>query len=354
MKDLTVLMSACGSPSIPGMIDCLKNNHEREIRVVGIDMYDEPTVRFLVDVFYKVPKVSDAEYCDKVLEICKKEKVDIYFPNISAEVDVISRRIEEFREIGVRVSVSDAESVKIANDKLKMYEYLQKNGIETPKFYRVHSIEDFVEGCNVLGYPEKAVCLKIIDGSGSRGVRIIDAKKSRYHIFTQEKPNSFFTSYDDMISILKEADVWHEMLLVEYMPGNEYTVDALADNGETVYMVGRENVVSLMSIAQESVVHYDKDAYDLCRKIIKLLNIDGNIGFDFMRDSDGTPRVMDINPRITATVSVIAASGVNLLYMRVKQLLHEDLPELKVNYGVRLKRRYHELYCDKDGKQIKI
>ena len=39
------------------------------------------------------------------------------------------------------------------------------------------------------------------DGSGSRGIRLIDPKKSRFDIFIGEKPNSFFTTYDDMISM---------------------------------------------------------------------------------------------------------------------------------------------------------
>lgn len=53
MKDLTVLISASGSPSIPGIIACFKNNGERKIRVVGVDMSDEPSARYMVDAFIK-------------------------------------------------------------------------------------------------------------------------------------------------------------------------------------------------------------------------------------------------------------------------------------------------------------
>lgn len=203
-----------------------------------------------------------------------------------------------------------------------------------------------------MGYPDEAVCLKIVSGSGSRGVRIIDSNKSRYQIFAHEKPNSFFTSYEDMLSVMREVDVLDEMMLVEYMPGSEYTVDLLADNGEVLYQVGRENTVSLMSIAQESVLVPNKHAYEVTKSIVRLLKMDGNIGFDFMKNGEGLPVLMDINPRITATVSVIAAGGVNLPYLRIKQLLGEKLPELTVNYGVRLKRRYHEMFTDKDGNKV--
>lgn len=354
MRDLTVLLSASGSPSMPGIIDCFKKNGERNIRVVGMDMADEPSAKYLVDAFYVVPAATASDYCDIVLDICKREKVDIYFPNISAEVTAVSKRKEDFLSMGTIISTSNEEAVVIANNKLSLYKYLDEKGISVPKYYGVHSLEDFYKGCEYLGYPEIPVCIKIVDGSGSRGVRIIDASRNRYQIFVNEKPNSFFVAYEDMVSILKEADEFHEMLLVEYLPGNEYTVDLLADHGKIEYMVGRENVVSLMSIAQDSIVKEDKDAYEMSAIVIDALKLDGNIGFDFMRDANGHAVLMDLNPRITATVSVIAAAGVNLPYLRVKQLLGEDLPSILPEYGTRLRRRYGEIYTDSNGNRVEI
>ncbi len=353
MRDITVLLSACGSPTMPGQLRCFRENGERNIRIVGVDMAEDPTTRFFVDEFYKVPAATDKNYCDVVLDICKKENVDIYFPNVSAEVSAVAKRKHEFEEIGTIISLSNQESVEIANNKLKTYQTLKKAGISVPEFYPVYSVEDFICGCEKLGYPDKPVCLKIVNGSGSRGVRIIDSKKSRYHIFACEKPNSFYTSYEDMINIISEPDTIDEMLITGYLPGNEYTVDLLADDGKVLYMVGRENVESLMSIAQRSVLAQNDHAYKMCEKIVELLKMTGNVGFDFIKDENGVPVLMDINPRITATVSVIAAGGVNLPYLRVKQLLGEELPEAKVNYGVSMKRRYLETYCDPMGNIIK-
>ena len=353
-KDLTVLLSASDSPSMPGMIDCLRSNRELKIRTVGVDMSSEPSAKYIVDSFYRVPAATDPQYCDIMLDICRKEKVDIYFPTISAEVSAVSNRKAEFDAIGTKLSISDPKAVAIANNKLKAYEFLQTKGIRVPEYYGVHTVQDFIDGCKVLGYPENPVCIKIVDNSGSRGVRIIDAKRDRYQIFAHEKPNSFFTSYEDMLSILKSADKLDEMMLVEYMPGNEYTVDLLADHGKVLYMAGRENVVSLMSIAQESIVAKIDSAYETSKAIVEALGLDGNIGFDFMKDADGIPVLMDINPRITATVSVIAAAGLNLPYLRIKQLLGEPLPECHIDYGTRLKRRYGEIYTNSKGERIDI
>ena len=72
MKEITILLSACGSPSMPGMIACFRNNGERRIRIIGMDMSEEPSNRYLVDAFYTVPAATDPVYCDWVLDICKK------------------------------------------------------------------------------------------------------------------------------------------------------------------------------------------------------------------------------------------------------------------------------------------
>ena len=354
-RDITVLMSASSSPSMPGMIKCFKNVKERNIRVVGVDMSDDPSAKFMVDAFHQVPAASAPNYADIMLDICKKEKVDVYFPNVSAEVSAVVARKDEFESLGVKLSVSNMESVAISNNKLKTYEALEKAGIPVPRYYGVHTVEDFVEGMKYMGYPEKPVCIKIVDGSGSRGVRIIDSTKSRYDIFVKEKPNSFYISYDDMLSMLQSAPApLHEMMLVECMHGPEFTVDLLAEKGKALYIVGRNNVDSLMSIAQASVLQYDELAYKVSEQVIDLLKMDGNVGFDFMRNDREEAVLMDINPRITATISIMAAGGVNLPYLRVKQLLGEELPACEPQFGTRIRRRYGEMFTDKDGNQIEF
>lgn len=80
MKPITIMMSASGSQFAPGIIKCFKNNGEREITVIGGDMNSDPTNKYLVDKFYMVPAAKDPTYADAILEICKKEKVDIFVP----------------------------------------------------------------------------------------------------------------------------------------------------------------------------------------------------------------------------------------------------------------------------------
>lgn len=354
MRDIKVLLTAAGSPSSPGIIGCLKNNGERNIFVVGTDMKTDATISQMCDLVRLVPPATAENYVDALLKICIDEKIDVLIPGISVELPKLQKRRKEFEAVGTKVSVSDGEGLLIANDKIALYEYMQEQGFRIPAFRVAKTMGEFVDACSSLGYPKKAVCVKIKDGSGSRGVRVIDPSKSRFDIFVGEKPNSFFTTYEDMISVLREAKEFPELLIMDYLPGMEYSVDLLAEQGKTLYIVGRESNIINASIPQEATLAYNEEAYQLSKEIVESLGLDGNVDLDFKFDENGHPQLMEINPRIAATLSVCAAGGCNLLYLRVKQLLGEELPTIDINYGVKLKRRYHELFCDKEGNAVKI
>ena len=190
------------------------------------------------------------------------------------------------------------------------------------------------------------------ESSGASGVRIIDDSKSRYHIFAFEKPDSFYISYEDMKKTLQEAEEFPELMVMEYLSGDEYDVDLVADNGSILYMAGRRNQVMVMSITQESILEKNQEAYEIATKVVKALKLDGNIGIDFKFAEDGSCRLLEINPRIDATVSIFTAAGLNLPYLQIKHLLKEELPNVEVKYCTRLKRRYSEMFTNATGELI--
>ena len=178
MKDITVLVSACGAQFMPGLADCLKQNGERNVRIVGVDMGIDKTVLQMVDALYQVPRATDPEYVDRLLEICRKEKVDVVMPFMSAELLPLIDRKEEFEAIGTKVSVSDRHSVEVTNNKYKFYDFLKENGLPVPKFAPVRSADELIPACEACGYPNNAVCVKATELSGSRGIRIIKFQES--------------------------------------------------------------------------------------------------------------------------------------------------------------------------------
>ena len=344
MKDLTVLVSACGAQFMPGLANCLKQNGERNIRIVGTDMSIDSTVLQMVDVFYQVPGATNPNYIDILLDICKKEKVDVVLPFMSVELLPLIERKKEFESIGTLVSVSDRDSVILSGNKYNLYSFLKDNNIPVPKFAHITTADDLVPACVSCGYPESAVCVKATDLSGSRGIRIIKPDVSKYDLLFNEKPNSFYTTMEELLSTLHEKSAIPEMMAMEYLPGVEGSVDLIAEKGKILYMAYRESTVNLHSIPQVAELKVNNEAYEIAKKVISELKLTGSADLDFKNDINGNPVLMEINPRIAATMRIFKEGGLNLPYLRIKQLLGEDLPKVDIRYGVKMKRRYLEMF----------
>lgn len=358
MNELTVLLTASGSQFAPGIIKCIKCNGERNIRVIGADMSADPSNKYMVDVFYRVPSTVSNDFIDSIISICKKEHVNVLLPQMSAELPIYLDHIQEFEAIGTIVSMTQNDNVNIANNKIKLFNFMKRKGISVPNYVVVSSFVEFQEGIRFLGYPDTPVVVKLPESSGARGIRVIDEKRSKYELFALEKPMSTFITLDDMESILKDAELtqekgfFPELLLMQYLPGDEYDIDLLADHGRVLYIAGRRNKDMVMSISQTSVLEKNERAEQIATQLVNELELDGNIGFDYKFDADGTVHLLEINPRIDATVSIFAAGGLNLPYLRIKQLLGEDLPDIEIKYGTSMKRRYLETFVDAEGNLI--
>ncbi len=344
LKDITVLITAAGNVFMPGTTNCIRNNQERNIRLVGADMNDDRTMLEMFDVYYPVPRGDDPNYVNVLLDICKKEKVDIILPIMSSELNALAKNRQKFESIGTKVSVSNLEQLEIANDKRKLFDFMRDNNIPCAMYSEVHNICELEDKVKEFGYPETPVCIKATKGSGSRGFRIIDESKSKFDAFMNDKPNSCCITLDELKSIFAGVEEFPELMVMEFLPGQEYTVDLLADKGKTIYNCCRKSLNMENSIMLDGMVVDNQDVKNICSLVTEKLNLDGNIGFDVKERADGTPVIMECNPRITAGIPVFAIAGVNLPYLNIKRLLGESLPDVVENTGLIVKRRWKEMY----------
>ena len=351
-KELNVLITAAGTQTMPGLADCLHHNGERKIRIIGADACVDSTLDQVVDTACLVPRLDDLGYLEALLEICDRENVDVFFPFMDEEMELIHQNLSLFEERGIKVALPSEEVIRITNDKLGFYQWMRAYELPVPDFQEINRADEIEPACRKLGYPQKKVCVKIRFSSGSRGVRILDADADLYDIFLTEKPNSMVTTLEAFADMCRKTDHFVGMMATEYLPGEECSVHMLARGGEAIYTVGWESGKVTASTPQECVLKELPYAFDVSRKIIRAMKLDGNIDFDFKYDENGIPKVMEANPRIAASMSVIAMGGINLPYLRIKQLLGEELPRIEPKYGVRMVRKYIDLFTDGDGRKL--
>ena len=113
MKECTVLMTGCGAPGAPGIIRCLRKNGERDIRIVAVDRNENAGARDLVDAFYTVPSAEKEDFLPAVLDICRRESVQVVIPIVTRELMKFARARAEFEEIGAKVSVMEPDKLEI-------------------------------------------------------------------------------------------------------------------------------------------------------------------------------------------------------------------------------------------------
>lgn len=328
-----------------GTIACYKKNPDKmKIRIVGTDMNDM-TYNFVgVDAFYKVSRCTSPTYVDELCAICVKEKVDVLIPCNTNELEVLSQAKDLFAIIGTKVLVSDIEGLLIANDKIKSYEFFKNSGILTPttlvtsSYDELRAFLDENEGTTFV--------MKQRHGCGSRGFRII----GRNDGFLDDKPSGVFIEDEELKRVFNGED---EYIVQEYLPGEEYTVDLVAYNGDAMYYACKLNSNMENGVARKSTIVKNSKCIAQCFKVCMELGLHGNIGFDLKCNKDGIPVIIDVNPRLTATVSLVAKAGVNLPYIALLMALKKPIRfDYKLKYGTSLVRRIQDYYFDEGGELI--
>ena len=94
-----------------------------------------------------------------------------------------------------------------------------------------------------------------------------------------------------------------ELLVSEYLPGEEYSVDCLARNGEAIIVVPRARKKMINGISVEGEFVEEENIIGYCKQIIHELQLHGNIGIQVKRSVAGKFLILEINPRVQGTIS---------------------------------------------------
>ncbi len=336
-------MTGAGAPGAAGILKCLEQDNN--VHVVSADADPEATGKYLVKEFVCIPTADKPDFTDKVLSICREKNIHVLMPLVTKELIPLSQRIKEFELAGTKLLVSSTASLEIANNKSRLYEFLQWRGLKIPDFRVVENVEQFQNAVAELGHPSKQVCFKPSVSNGSRGFRIITEQFNEADILFNQKPSNVFIRLNDALRVLSSAH-FPELLVSQYLPGDEYSVDCLCNQGNALLVLPRlrKKMVNGISVKGE-FVREDK-IIDYCTRIIKELQLHGNIGIQVKANDEGEFLVLEINPRVQGTISAALGAGVNLPLLAVKQEL--GLPilpeELIIKWGVRFSRYWEEVF----------
>jgi len=336
-------MTGAGAPGAAGILQCLWQHPS--INIVAVDANPDAVGRFLVKDFSVIPKANDPSFIDSLLALCREKNIHAVLPLVTKELIPLSKHSKEFELAGAKLVVSSPESLEIANDKGKLYEFLQWRGMDIPGFRIVETVPQFETAAKELGYPAKTICFKPSVSNGSRGFRIVSNSIDEYHVLFNEKPTAAYISYSDAIRILS-SKTFPELLVSEYLPSDEFSVDCLARKGETVLVLPRSRKKIINGISVEGEFIREESIIVYCTQIIHELQLHGNIGMQVKKSASGKFLLLEINPRVQGTISAGLGAGVNIPLLAIKQELglpiHDD--ECQVKWGTKFSRYWSEVF----------
>lgn len=336
-------MTGGGAPGAAGILKCLQA--DKSVCITVADANPAAVGRYLSGDFETIPYATDPSFTDVVLSLCRKKNIHAILPLVTKELIPLAQRIKEFELAGAKLLISPIESLEIANNKSRLYQFLDWRGIPVPAFKVVETIDQFRIALNELGYPARQVCFKPSISNGSRGFRIISEQINEADLLFNYKPNTTYIKFNDIIRILSSGS-FPELLISEYLPGEEYSADCLANHGESILIVPRLRKKMINGISVEGEFINEESIISYCRQIIKELHLHGNIGIQVKKSETGKFLILEINPRVQGSISAALGAGVNLPLLAIKQELGLPIQkiDLDVKWGVKFSRYWNEVF----------
>src|SRR5512144_2889506 len=138
-QNMNVLMTGAGAPGAAGILKCLQFHPNFEI--VLADANPNAVGRWLNAEFETIPLAQDKDFIGRLLSICQQRNVQVILPLVTKELIPLAQHQKEFEGSGTKVLVSNAESLEIANNKGRLYQFLEWRGIALPRYKIVETAD---------------------------------------------------------------------------------------------------------------------------------------------------------------------------------------------------------------------
>lgn len=292
------------------------------------------------DSFIYEPEKSD-DYLKFCLEVCQQQQVDVFYPWRSFYKLYPHRN--QFTELGVKIVFPCSDTnFQIIDNKAAFYRHLLEKNIKVsiPLFATANTKTEFIHHYSLLRPQVHKLCMKPTVSIYAAGFKIIhdeaDYDPWKALIYGNDK---FSVAYPHLIHLLPE--LFHkEIILLDFLPGNEYSHDILCQEGKIIAGTIRQK--------HHAHNHYqlliqDLEIERMSALLIAEFNLSGFINIQYRDDKQGVPFVLEINPRISGGFPKIALAGIDYVNLFVKMLNNQEITaeDVRQDYQVKVGSATH-------------
>lgn len=250
----------------------------KHVQLIGGSSVDDHGKFVYQNYIGNIPRVNDPMFLEFISEIIKDYKIDYIFP---AHDDVVVALAKAQNKLACKVIGSPSHTALLSRSKAMTYKFF-KSIITVPTVYKKEDLDD-----EIL-FP---LFLKPDVGQGSKGTYKVNNKADA--IFYLEKDPT--------------------LMILEYLPGEEYTVDCFSDNSGTLQFSGaRQRKRISNGISVNTVIAKNSDFQEIAKKINDHIFFQGAWFFQVKRNRNNKLSLLEIAPRIAGSMALYRMQGVNL------------------------------------------
>jgi hypothetical protein len=307
MAKKNILVFPCGSEIALEIYRSLI--HSTHFNLIGAGSVKDHGEFVFENYISDVPFASDIDIISHLAKLVKEYNITAIYPSLDSVISILKNKESE---LGCKVISSSAETTNICLSKKKTYN-LFEGKIPVPKIFS--NTEEISE------YP---IFIKPDIGYGSRGVLKANNKEDAdNHI--KKNLNS---------------------LLLEFLPGREYTIDCFSDFTSKLRFVGprKRNRISNGISVNTSTMPLE-DRFNQLAEIINVeLKPNGAWFFQVKERKDGTLVLMEVASRLGGSSSVYRAKGINFASLSIFNALGETVSIIENDYSVELDRALDSIF----------
>ena len=235
-------------------------------------------------------------------------------PSHDGTIDLLRQRRERLQRI-TRIALADEGPLSIAVNKARTLAVADELGIATPPGVLVASPGDLPEALGAVGLPAvMKPCESWVtwDGQSARLVsRLVTTPAEVCRAFTE------LTRFGGNVLFQRFLGGRREAVSLLYADGTVYARFAQWAQ-RTVPPLGGDSVL-------RQSIPVPADVGGAAERLVRAIDLEGYSEVEFRRDEAGAPYLMEINPRLSASVEIAVRSGVDFPVLLKQWTLGESI-----------------------------
>ena len=332
---MKVLLTAIGCPGFKTLYDnIIKFN--KEVVFHGCDIKDVTNKQYVKN-FFIISHGNSEKYIHELIKYCIENSIEYLFPLSDSEIISINKNKYFFDQKNIKIFGNTNQKICDIFEKEKLLNYVHKiNPSVIPEYKIIKNEIDFKNGYDFFKKKNKVMCIKPSVGHGSRGFRIIKDTSYKDYISKKLLP---YMSYDQYLSMISKIKI-DTMIAMEYLPGKEYSVDCIKYRND-FYCVIRSRDEIINGIASKGTICELPELLDISKEIYEYFEFNSNVNIQFKESEDGKFKILEINPRLSGSISFSIKAGIDLIQIGLAKFFKiEKKFNITPEYGMKIKKEW--------------